>query len=689
MGPDEAGSVATLVGLPSLRYSEFLLAPRTRLYASMGAGALLLVAGGLQWVELSRVSLIVSYVSLGIGMCYGLVAAYEALRLRAFDIDVLMVVAAALAALIGHPAEGALLLTLFVLAGSLEDLATARTDREISALAQLLPAGALVLRARGPAGVPEFIEAEAVTLKPGETIRVRPGEMAPVDCKITVGESSFDQSAITGEATPRVVGPGDELFAGTVNTDDPVDAVVLRAVSESSLQKILNLVLLARERREPVQRVIDRFSQPYSLCVMVGSIVVFLVWWLVLGAPAFGLGAGVVEGGVDGRESALYTAITFLIVTSPCALIIAVPTATLCAIARAAKSGVLIKGGDALSRLAATSALCSDKTGTLTFGRPRLYEVHPVGGSEGSQLLGLAAALEADSTHPIATAIRGAAVERKIAALSPGVTRVNHQTARGIEGEWNGRLVRLGSYDFVEELIPTCYRARTREVLGRIQRRGHIAVVIGAAEHATQPDAHPAQCGVLIMSDALRPGAHNLVKRLHALNIRPVVMLTGDNALTAERVAQGLGLDGYFAHLLPQDKLDHLRRIKASHPEFPRRGHHVALIGDGINDAPALAGADVSLAMGTIGTAAALENADIVLLSDSLAPIPWAIGLARRARRTVLINIILATAVIVIMAAVTLIASRTGHPLPLWIGVLAHEGGTLLVVLHSLTLLRT
>jgi len=696
----EAHRRLTIVVAPVARWPSILLpaSPHFQLAAALVAGALLLLSGGFTALHLPVAASVSAYTSLAIGMVYGVAAAYEALRAKAFDIDVLMVVAAALAAFIGHPAEGALLLTLFVLAGSLEDLATEKTNREISSLATLLPADCLVLRpdAVAPSGSPAsrptgaeqgWVLADASTLVTGETIRVRPGERAPTDCKITVGESSFDQSAITGEAIPRPVAPGDELFAGTINTDDAVEATVLRPVRESSIQKILDMVTSARERRQPIQQFIDRFSQPYSLGVLFASIAIFFIWWQLLGVPAFGLSvvtSHAAAGDADGRQSALYTAITFLIVTSPCALIIATPTATLCAIARAARGGVLVKGGDALLRLAATTAMCLDKTGTLTFGRPRLYEVHPVAWSDGQTLLAVAAALELNSTHPIATAIKEAAKERLTPPLSPPLESINHHTAKGLEAQWEGRPVRLGTYHFVEPLIAPCYRARIREILGRIQRRGHIAIVIAAADHASTPDLAPSQCGVLIMSDALRPGAHNLAQQLREMGISPIVMLTGDNILTAQRVAQGLSLDDFHADLLPQDKLTHIQRIKAAAPTRT----HVALVGDGMNDAPALAAADVSLAMGAIGTAAALENADVVLLSESLTPIPWAIALARRARRTIFINITFATSVIVLMAAVALVASALHSPLPLWAGVLAHEGGTLLVVLHSLWLLR-
>ncbi len=422
----------------------------------------------------------------------------------------------------------------------------------------------------------------------------------------------------------------------------------------------------ARETKEPVQRTIDRISGPYAIGVMVVSTIVLLIWWLGFGVPFLGDAT---------HKGALYTAITLLIVASPCALIISTPTATLSAIARAARAGVLFKGGSSIERLSNIGAVCFDKTGTLTYGRPRLYEVHPVAWSDGRELLAVAAALEADSTHPIAVAIREVAQARGIAPAQLG--SVNHTVARGLEGQWNGQTVRLGSFPFVQDLVPVCFRARVQQLLGRVQNRGHVGVTIAGG----------GQCAVLIMADAVRPGAATLVRELHAMGVRPLKMLTGDNRLTAARVAESLGLDAFEAEMLPGDKLNAVAALRHELAGRPSNRRGVAVIGDGVNDAPALASADAALAIGTIGTAAALENADVVLLGESLATVPWSVSLARRTRRTIAINITIALGIIGLMGLATLIGSRTGHDVPLSVGVLAHEGGTLLVVLNSLLLL--
>ncbi|MGE0364663.1 MAG: heavy metal translocating P-type ATPase [Phycisphaerales bacterium] len=640
------------------RVASGMFTPKGELRAAIAAGVLLGAGYVLTHVgALARVGEGLYWTSLLIGMVFGGRAAWHAIRSRKVDIDVLMVVAAGLAAYIGHPEEGALLLFLFVLSGALEDLAMARTQREIEALHTLMPKGAMVLRDGA------WVEVDAQTLVAGERVKVRPGERVPADCVVVQGESSMDQSAMTGEAMPRHVVEGDELYAGTINTDDPLEARVLRGVSESSLQKILNLVTTAREQREPVQRVIDRVNEPYAVGVLVVSAVVALVW-------RYGVGQSWTE--------AATTAITLLIVASPCALVIATPTATLAGIARGARGGVLFKGGQSIERLSGMRAVCFDKTGTLTVGRPRVYEVHPVGWSDGKELLALAAGLEADSTHPIAVAVRESAAMRGIDPVA--FERVDHTTAKGLRGVHGGVEVRLGSAAFVRESIPECFRARVDEVLSRVRARGHIAVVVtrGGAEGS---GGGSGEAAVVIMADAVREGAGEMIEELHAMGVRPVRMLTGDHRETASRVASRLGIDLVDAELLPEDKLRIVETMQREHGS-------VGVIGDGVNDAPALAAASVSIGIGAIGTAAALESADIVLLSDNLRTVPWAVRLARSVRRRVAFNLSLALGVIVVMSIATLVLSYLGRPIDVGWGVVAHEGGTLAVVLNSLWLLR-
>jgi Zn2+/Cd2+-exporting ATPase len=632
------------------------------LVSAILAGVLLGVGFALEdWMGVGQARWLV-YVSLAIGMVFGMKASWETLRQGRLDIDVLMIVGAALAARIGHPAEGALLLFLFILSGGLEDLAMERTSREVKALHALLPTEALVRR-ESALGEVEWVGVAAEALATGDIIKIRPGERAPVDARVLKGESAMDQAAITGESVPRSVGVGDELYAGTINAENPLEAVVLRPVRESSLTRILNLVTTAREQREPVQRTIDRLGQPYTIGVFAIGIATVLIWKFVLGRE---------------WDDAATTAITLLIVASPCALVIATPTATLAAIARGARGGVLFKGGQAIERLAKIGAVCFDKTGTLTIGRPRLQEVHAVSGANASDLLSIAAGLEADSTHPIATAIREGAAAQKIEPTR--FEKTEHITARGIVGEVHGVPARLGSFKHVHDLIPPERHERTKEALRAIQIKGHIGVVVATG-------GGNGGVAVIELADAVRPGATQLVKELHALDVRPVRMLTGDNVVTARHVAESLGLDQYDAELLPADKLRIVEEMKVQLAQRPTSRRGIGVIGDGVNDAPALALADVSMAVGAIGTAAAMESADIVLLSENLRAVPWAIGLARRARRTVTTNLSFALSVIGVMGAATLVGSLMGRPVPLVAGVIAHEGGTLVVVAYSLLLL--
>jgi Zn2+/Cd2+-exporting ATPase len=632
---------------------------RGELVCSISAGVLLLVGFILSVAvpspEGPGIARVCYYVALGIGLIHSTAAAWESLRALRFDIDALMVVGAILAAAFGSPGEGALLLFLFVLAGALEDLATQRTTRAVEALSALMPTKALRL---DPARQ-EWLPVDPQSLEVGDAIKVLPGESIPADAQVVTGRTSIDQATLTGESMPRSVAVGDDVFAGTINVGDPIELRVTRPSSESSIQRILNLVLEAQQQREPVQRLIDRISQPYAVSVLLASITVFAVWYWALGV-AF--------------ESSVYTAITLLIVASPCAVMISTPTATLASIARAARAGVLFKGGQSIERLARLRAVCFDKTGTLTVGKMRVHELHSIGWSDERALLAIAAGLEQDSTHPIAVAVRAAAAAAGVPAASTVDPRAT--PGRGVSANIAGKTAKLGTLVFVEEIIPVCLRARVREVLLSVQQRGRIGTVV----------AHDEQAGVVILSDTVRPGADTLVRELHALGVKPVVMLTGDNRATARAVAESLGLDEFRAELLPQDKVTAVAEIKAEiRKHNPVAG--VGVIGDGVNDAPALAAADVSIAIGSIGSDAALESADIVLLSDDLGVVPWAITLARRTRRTILLNLTFALTAIGIMAIATLIGSRTGHVFPLWLGVLGHEGGTMLVVSNSLLLL--
>ncbi len=640
---------------------------RWELPAAIAAGMLL----GLYWaIRLAmghEVAQVAAWGSLGLGLIFGGKAALDSIRQGAFDIDALMVIAAVLAAATGHPQDGALLLFLFVLSGALEARAMRRTRHAVESLSKLIPTAALVLDPDSPPDAPRWKPTSPESLGVGDIVLVGTGERVPADASVRAGQSSIDESTLTGESLPRHVAPGGAVYAGTINLDNPIQLTIAKPASESSVQRILRMVLSAQAEREPIQRVIDRLGQPYAIGVVLLSLLVFFVWWLGLGRPLWSTGEA-------GGSAALTTAITLLIVASPCALVIATPTATLSAISRAARNGVLFKGGQAIDRLARLAALCVDKTGTLTQGRPSVIAVQSLDPADEPWLLSAAVALEEGSTHPIAQAIRSAHHQRSLAPMH--ATTIDFVPAQGLRGRINDQPSALGTLALVGPSVSPAHHGTLSAWLDEARDAGHIAVAIAFGQRA----------GVITLADDLRPSAPEAIAELHRLGVRPIHMLTGDNERTARSIAARLDLDGWNAELHPEHKVEHLRGIVA---EVRRvRGAHagIGVMGDGVNDAPALALADVSIAIGTIGSAAAMESADIVLLRDDLRQVPWALVLARRTRRIIAFNLSLAMGIIVLMGLATLIVSWLGGEIPLPLAVIAHEGGTLLVVANSLRL---
>lgn len=615
-----------------------LFEPRVRLAGAGLAGVLLLTAWVSGWGA-------AAWASLAIGGVYGLRPAVESIARRKVNIDVLMVVGAGLAAGVGKPGEGALLLFLFTLSGALEALAMERTARDVRSLERLMPREAQVRRDGA------WVRVETASLVPGDEVLVSSGELIPADAEVLEGTSEIDEATLTGESLPRAVEPGSEVYSGTLNASHPLRARVVKPPGESSIQKIVAMVTRARAQREPIQRVIDRLGEPYAVGVFGLSIATLALW-------RFGFGRG--------WEDSAFTAITLLIVASPCALVIATPTATLAAISRGAREGVLFKGGQAIERLARIAALCLDKTGTLTRGRLRVERMVIGGGWTEDEALAVAAALEEGSTHPIARAIVREARARSVA---PGaIASPRHIPGRGIVAHAGGREVRLGNVAHAGEDLP----AEGLAAVDETRASGGAVAVLARSGGAW---------GVFGLRDEPRAGSRELVARLHVLGIRPVVMLTGDHRTPAERVASETGIDETRSELLPEHKVAAIAELRA------RTGGRVGVVGDGVNDAPALAAADASIAIGSMGSGAALESADIVLLGEDLGGVAWGIRLARRARATIRVNLVIAIGVIAVMAGWTLAGSYAGRPLPLSLGVLAHEGSTLLVVLNSLLLL--
>lgn len=569
---------------------------------------------------------------------------WENLRRAKVDIHFLMLAVAVGAVAIGAWGEAVLLLFLFSASGAMEAYALDRTHRAVGGLLKSAPREAARLEADG---VERRVPIGEITI--GDVLRVRPGEAYAADGEVRTGESASDESTLTGEATPVDKAPGAPVFSGTLNLWGVVEMTVRRLPAESTLQRVIRLIQTAQKLRAPSERFTDRFGGGYTLVVLGVCAAMFLIWWLGLGLPAFGTDGG--------QPSAFYRAMTLMVVMSPCALVLSIPSAILAAIAWGARHGVLFRGGAAIEKLAGVGVVALDKTGTLTTGELAVetYESFPPGREQ--EVRELALALEVGSEHPLARAIvrdaraRGVR-ERRVDAFEAVV-------GRGVRGRLDGVPVMLGRRELLEE-GPLAEWAR--------------GLPSAPAEFAEVWVVSPGLIGRVLLRDQLRRESRGVLDALRRDGVR-TVMLTGDRRATAEAVARELGVDEVRAGLSPAGKVRALTELKAA-------GRPVAMVGDGVNDAPSLAAADVSIAMGARGSDAALEQAEIVLMHDRIENVLAAFDLSRRAQRVIRQNLAISLGVVVAMA----IASVAGV-VPLGLGVAAHEGSTVLVCLNSLRLL--
>ena len=564
-----------------------------------------------------------------------------AVRLR-LDVDFLMVVAAAGAAFIGKWVDGGLLLFLFALGNALEHYAMGQARKAIRALGQLAPRVARRLRGT----VEEEVPVER--LEPADRVVVRPGERLPADGRVRAGAGAVDQSPITGESVPVEKSPGDEVFAGTVNGDGSLEIEVTRRAADSTMARMIRLVEEAQGQKGRTQRAAEAFTRVYVPCVVAGTVAAIALPPL-LGWLAF--------------DDALLRAIAMLVGASPCALAISTPAAVLSGVARAARSGVLIKGGAHLESLAEIRAIAMDKTGTITAGRPQIVAMVPAAGVAESALLAMAAALERRSEHPIARAIVAAADTLGSAhAAAEGVAAIQ---GKGLEGTLDGAHLQAGSPRLLAEsgaAVPAELQSR----IAQLDQAGHTIVCV-------LRDGVP--MGAIALSDRPRAESRAAIARLQALGVRPVVMLTGDRRAVAERVAAEVGVDQVRAELLPEDKIAAVRELLGTN-------RTIAMVGDGVNDAPALAMATVGVAMGRGGTDVALEAADVALMADELGRIPFAVSLARFARGVIRQNVAISMGMVLALIPLTL--SGTVNTT---LAVVMHEGSTVIVVLNGLRLL--
>jgi Cd2+/Zn2+-exporting ATPase len=561
-----------------------------------------------------------------------------------FDTDVLMLAAAGGAAILGEWTEGAFLLFLFSLGHAGEHYALGKARNAINALGELMPKTAQVKRGD------EIVTLPVDQIQVGDLVVVRPGDRVPVDGKVASGESTIDQSPITGESVPVSKTTGDEVFAGTINQENALEVKVTRLAKDNTLARVMRLVAEAQSQQSPTQLFTDRFTRWFvpSVLVLVGLVIVV--------PPVIGF--------MTLNES-LYRAMLLLVAASPCALALGTPATVLAGIAQAARNGVLIKGGAFLEYLGTVKVMAFDKTGTLTMGKFSLTDLIPMNGSNPDELLRIAAAVESSSNHPLALAIVRTAQEKNLQL--PPASGLENISGRGVKSEIEGRQVLIGSLKLFRE---TDSAKPDQELINTIQALENE----GKTTMAVQYDGR--FLGVLALADTPRPGVKTTLQSLLDLGIQKLVMLTGDNEEVAQRIAEELGLTDVRAGLLPEQKLTAVKQLQEEYGE-------IAMTGDGINDAPALASATVGIAMGGAGTAVALETADVALMADDLSKLPFAVGLSRASRSIIVQNLVIALGVIGIL----LVTSVAGIMELSW-AVLLHEGSSIVVVLNALRLLR-
>ncbi|HEX3130931.1 MAG TPA: heavy metal translocating P-type ATPase [Thermoanaerobaculia bacterium] len=569
--------------------------------------------------------------------------AWFALRRLRPDMNLLMTVAVLGAIGIGEWFEGATVAFLFSLSLALESWSLGRARRAVAALMDLAPQ---VARVKRPDGGEEEMPAEQVEI--GTVFVVKPGGRMPLDGRVVAGTSAVNQAPITGESVPVDKAEGADIFAGTINGDGALEIQSTKRAGESTLAHIIRMVEEAQSRRAPSEQWVDRFARAYTPAVMAIALAVLIV------PPLFFGGAW---------DAWIYRALVLLVIACPCALVISTPVSIVAALAAAAHNGVLIKGGLFVEIPARLRAVALDKTGTLTWGRPAVVEVVPLAGHEERELLQRVGALEARSEHPLARAILTYTKDRGIAVVPAEDFQILQ--GKGATGRFEGREYWLGSHRYLEERGQETPEIHER--LEAMSQAGRTAVVVGTGAHV---------CGLIAVADEVRPESKDSIQALRNAGIETIVMLTGDNRGTAEAVGRETGIDEVKAELLPAEKVAAIDQLVARYGQ-------VAMIGDGVNDAPAMARATISVAMGAAGSDAAIETADVALMSDDLAKLPWLIRHSRRTLRVIRQNIVFSLLVKAIFVVLTLAGFAS-----IWAAIAADMGASLLVIFNGLRLLK-
>jgi Cd2+/Zn2+-exporting ATPase len=612
---------------------------RARFWLTVVSGAALTAGLGAAALERPVPAALCFVAGALVGGVYPARRAVTALRTRTLDINVLMVIAVAGALALGEWFEASSVVFLFALAQWLEARTLERARQAIRALVDLTPRDAIVKAD----GVERRAPIEAISV--GDAVIVRPGDKVPLDGTIVAGHSDINEAPMTGESLPVDKGPGDEAYAGTINGRGSLELRVTRVGPDTRLARIIHLVEAAQSRRAPVQSFVDRFARIYTPAVIALAVVVAVVPPLVAGADV---------------GTWLYRSLVLLVISCPCALVISTPVSIVSALSAAARNGVLIKGGAHLERLAAVRAIAFDKTGTLTRGEPKVSDVITVGSASPQDVLRFAAAAETRSEHPIARAIADRA---RLAGMAiPETAGFMSVPGMGVEAVVGGRAVVVGN-----DALMMLRKVAAQADLDSLRRDGQTLVFVAVDR---------VLLGAIAVADPIREPARETLDLLRSHGIRHIAMLTGDHAAGARVVAEALGLDEHDSGLLPQQKHDRVLALRQSHGA-------ILMVGDGVNDAPALAAADVGVAMGAAGSDAALETADIALMSDELLKIPYALRLARATLFNVKTNVFVS----LVLKAAFLVMAITGSA-TLWMAVLADTGASVIVVANALRLLR-
>lgn len=592
------------------------------------------------WFTVAKAFYAISILA-GCGMVFP--KAWRSLVLLRPDMNLLMTVAVSGAMLIGEWSEGATVAFLFSLSLLLESWSVGRARNAISKLMDLSPPMANLKLAGGEI---QTVPPAEVTV--GSIVVIRPGDKLPLDGNVIAGSSSVNQASITGESVPVEKKVGDVVFAGTINGDGLLEVETTKIASDTMLAQIIRTVGDAQSKRAPSEMWVEKFAAIYTPAVMIAAILVFIVPPLLLGGA---------------WSDWIYRALVLLVIACPCALVISTPVSIVAALAAAARHGVLIKGGLFVEIPSKLRAIALDKTGTITMGKPSVVQLVPMNGHDEEELLLRAGALEQSSTHPLALAIVAEVNSRGYKL--PVAEQFEIIQGKGAKGTIDGKMYWLGSHRYLEERGQET--PDVHEQLEALQAAGRSIVVVGN-------DAHV--CGFIALGDAIRPESADTIAELHRLGVEKVVMLTGDNAGTASLVSKAVGIDEVQAELLPEDKVNAVANLV-------ERYDQVAMIGDGVNDAPALARATIGIAMGAVGSDAAIETADIALMADELAKVPWLINHSRRAMAIIKQNIIFSLA----LKALFLVLTFAGVS-SLWGAIAADTGASLLVVANGLRLLK-